>query len=173
MSPRLNGRKALRWLIEAGLVVAVFFAIQAWQQRDVPAGPAPEFMGILADGSPISLTEWRLRHPGRAMGLHFWAEWCPICATEESSISALMADYPVLTVAMQSGPAPQVAAYLAKQGLPWPAVVDADGQISRRYGLKGVPALVVIDPAGQIRSVSTSYTTSIGMRIRLWWAEQD
>ena len=34
----------------------------------------------------------------------------------------------------------------------------------------GVPAFVIVDPAGAIRSVSLGYTTGWGLRARLRWA---
>jgi thiol-disulfide isomerase/thioredoxin len=169
---RITTRRILRWLLEAAILLAALLAIQAWQQRDVPSGPAPNFAGQLTDGGVITLSDWRARHPGRAVALHFWAEWCPICKAEAGSVTALQADHPVLTVAMQSGPAAQVAGYLVREGLAWQSLIDADGGVAASYGLKGVPAWVVIDGKGNIRSVSTGYTTELGMRLRLWWAER-
>lgn len=160
-----------RLLVDVVLLVAVVFGVQAWQQRDVPSGPAPAIAGTLADGSRFDLTTWRAGYPNRPIALHFWAEWCPICGKEEGSVTAVLADWPVMTVAMRSGSSAQVAAHLRDSGLAWPALVDADGHIAAAYGLKGVPALVVIDRDGTIRSVSTGYTTELGMRLRLWWAD--
>jgi thiol-disulfide isomerase/thioredoxin len=159
-----------RWLLEIALMGAVFIGIQAWQQRDIPVGPAPAIAGQRADGRAFDLAGWRAGHPGRPVALHFWAEWCPICSAEEGSISSVAADWPVMTVAMQSGSADRVRRHLREKGLDWPALVDADGGIAAAYGLKGVPAFVVLDPAGNIRSVSVGYTTEWGMRFRLWRA---
>jgi len=170
---RLPSRASLqRWLLDAAILLTVFLAIQVWQQRDVPSGPAPETTGVLANGQAFSLAEWRKAHAGHAVALHFWADWCPICRAEEGSITAIDKDWPVMTVALQSGAAGQVARHLQKNSLGWPALVDADGRIAASYGLKGVPALVVIDRNGVIRSVSTGYTTELGMRGRLWWADR-
>ena len=113
-----------RWAIEIGIFVAVFFAIQAWMARDVPAGPAPDFATVAADGRALSLAEWRSAHLGQAVGVYFWAEWCPICTAQQGTI-------------------------------------------------EGVQAFVIVDPAGQIRSVSLGYTTGWGLRARLWWAGVD
>lgn len=159
-----------RLLVDVVLIVAVVLGIQAWQQRDVPTGAAPDIVGTLADGRDFDLARWRADYPGRPVALHFWAEWCPICGKEEGSVSAVLAGWPVMTVAMQSGPAPEVADHLRRRHLSWPAVVDAEGRIAAAYGLKGVPAFVVIDRHGAIRSVSTGYTTELGMRLRMWWA---
>jgi len=169
-APNPKRRRWPRWVAEFGLVVVLVFGIQWWQARDVPRGPAPAFAAPMADGSSGSLAEWRAAHPGRTIGIYFWAEWCPICKMQEGSVDALRAHWPVFTVAMQSGDATTVAKALRVRGLDWPTAVDPDGSIAARYGLHGVPALVVVDARGEIRSVMVGYTTSPGMRLRMWWA---
>ncbi|HRP25727.1 redoxin family protein [Thauera sp.] len=159
-----------RWAVEIVIFVAIFLAIQAWLARDVPAGPAPDFAAVGADGSALSLAAWRAAHPGRAVGVYFWADWCPICTAQEGSIDGIAADHPVLTVAMQSGDAAAVAKVQAERGLDWHTAIDADGRIAQAYGLRGVPAFVVVDAAGDIRSVALGYSTAWGLRARLWWA---
>lgn len=157
------------------LVFALVYAgIHSWQTRAIPSGEAPAFVTPSATGQTlgaIELDEWRARHPGRAVALHFWAEWCPICRLEEGSISALQTDWPVLTVAMKSGNAAGVQAVLRQRGLPWQAAVDADGSLSQRYGLGAVPAFIVLDAQGRIRFAELGYTSEAGMRLRLWWAQ--
>jgi thiol-disulfide isomerase/thioredoxin len=167
----MNWARLRRGLIDAGILAFIFVAVQAWQQRDIPSGKAPQTGGYLADGQAFCLNDWREHHPGKVVALHFWAEWCPICRTEEGSISAVSKDWSVITVAMQSGTAEQVTQHLRKEGLDWSTLVDSTGRISSGYGLKGVPAFVVIDRNGVIRSVSTGYTSELGMRVRLWWAD--
>ena len=85
-------------------------------------------------------------------------------------MTRVMQDHPVLTIAMQSGSPADVARVLKARRLNWPTLVDTDGAITQRYGLPGVPALVVLDAQGNIRFVEVGYTSEIGMRLRLWWA---
>ena len=160
-----------RWLIDAVLIALVFAAVQLWQTRHVPAGPAPAFAGPLATGGQGSLAAWRAAHPGGPVAVYFWADWCPICKAQQGSVSSLAEDWPVLTVAMQSGSPEDVAKVLAERGLSWPTVVDEDGAITARYGLAGVPALAVVGADGQLRAVAVGYTTALGMHLRLWWAK--
>ena len=108
-APNPKRRRWPRWVAEIGLVVLLVFGIQWWQARDVPRGPAPAFAAPMADGGSGSLAEWRAAHPGRTIGIYFWAEWCPICKMQEGSIDALRGHWPVFTVAMQSGDAAKVA----------------------------------------------------------------
>lgn len=167
----LDWRSHALTLLMAGLA---YTAIHLWQTRHLPSGPAPAFqapaVGPQAGGS-IDFDNWRQSHPGRAVALHFWADWCPICKLEEDSISALQADWPLLSVAMQSGDADRVQGVLNQRRLDWLTAVDADGQIARRYGLSSVPAFIVVDAQGRIRFAELGYTTGIGMRLRLWWAQ--
>lgn len=159
-----------RWLLELGLVLAVFLAVQLWQTRDVPRGVAPDFSRVTVQGQPLNLGQWRAAQGGGPVVLYFWADWCPICKTLEGMVDTLGLEWPVLSIAMQSGDAAQVARSLAARGLAWTTVADADGALAGAYGLKGVPALVVIDARGQIRFVSVGLTSGWGMALRLWWA---
>lgn len=169
----LQALRAIDWrmhLSTLALLVIVVVAVNAWRTRDVPV-QAPDFAGVLADGSHITLAQFRALHPGQPVALHVWADWCPVCRTEQHSISRLLrSELPVLTVAMQSGDAAAVTATLQQRNLAWPAVVDEDGAIARRLHLPGVPAFVVIAADGSISSAELGYTSEIGMRLRLWLA---
>lgn len=166
-------RKASRWRRYArdlAFVVAIVLGMHWVQTRHVPEGEAPSFLAPTAAGGQISLAEWRARHAEGPVGVYFWADWCGICSAQQGSMDDVQADWPVLTVAMQSGDATAVSEVLAARGLTWTTAVDADGRIAASYGLRGVPAFVVLDRAGQIRSVTVGYTTEWGIRARLWWA---
>jgi len=159
-----------RWAIEAAIFLAVLAGFQAWQLRDAARGPAPEISGRLVDGSPFELAQWRAQHPGKPVLLYFWAEWCPVCKTTAGTVTAVAEDWPVTTIAMQSGSAGEVAAQMAARGYRWQTVADAQGELTRRYGFAGVPAFAVIDPAGEIRFVAMGWTSETALRLRLWWA---
>lgn len=175
---RLSHYLRMRWKSYLGnlvLVLVVLLGIQLWQTRRVPSGPAPDLAIsiVRADGSLITttLSAWRALHPTQPVAIHFWAEWCPICRTEENSITRLSHDWPVLTVAMQSGDATQVRAALRKRDLPWQATLDPNGEITRAHGLHAVPSFIVVDTKGQIRTPTVGFTTEIGMRLRMWWVK--
>ena len=174
---RMRRHLRTQWRSHLGtlaLVLAVFVGLQAWQTRHVPSAPAPDtvltVLGPDGQRETITLAAWRARHPGQPVALHFWAEWCPICRTEEHSVSRLARDWPVLTVAMQSGPEAQVRRVLAQRELAWHTALDPDGQLTRAFGFRAVPGFVVVDTQGRLRAPTVGYTTELGMRLRLWWA---
>lgn len=164
MKPRT---RKLLWLAAEILVVAgVYFGIQAWRTRTLPVGPAPSFNVETLAGQRLSLDDYR----GRAVLVHFWATWCPVCHLEQPNITAVARDWPVITVAMQSGDAKHVRQYLKKHGLGWTVIVDESGELSRRFGVQAVPTDFVIGPQGTIRFAELGYSTTWGLRARLWWA---
>ncbi|WP_169167267.1 redoxin domain-containing protein [Acidovorax sp. SRB_24] len=163
-----------RWKQHLGtlaLALVVLAAVDAWRTRDLPQGPAPDFAVALSPTGETTLAQWRARHPGQAVALHFWAEWCPVCRIEEPTVAQLAQDWPVLGVAMQSGDAARVAQVQRQRGMAWPTAVDPQAQIARAWGVPAVPAFVVIDAAGQVRSATVGYTPGWSMRLRMWWAQ--
>ena len=163
-------RRWRRRAAEALLFIAIVIGVQFWQTRDTPRGPAPEFAGRLVDGQPFDLATWRATHAGRPVLLYFWAEWCPICKTTAGNVGNVSADWPVTSIAIQSGTAAPVARVMDDKAYRWPTLPDPAAEVLRRYGLAGVPSFVVINPAGDIRFVAVGYTSEIGLRLRLWWA---
>lgn len=148
------------------ILLAVFLGMRLYQHRDLPQGAAPPLAGRLVNGAPLALAEFR----GKPVLVHFWATWCPICALEEGAIDAIAADHQVVTVAMQSGDAKEVAAHLRERHLDFPVLNDPDGRYAAAWGVRGVPASFVVGPNGRIRFAEVGYTTEMGLRIRLWLA---
>jgi len=157
----------LSLLIQMIIFLGLYFALRTWMQREMLSGPAPETAATTLNGQSISLRQYR----GEPLLLHFWASWCKICQFEQGAIDAVNKDWPVLTVAMQSGDKKEVAAFLADRGLEWETLVDESGALAKRYGVAGVPASFVIDGKGQIRFREMGYTTNWGLRVRLWLAK--
>ena len=141
---------------------------QWWQTRDIAAGPAPELAGELLTGNPVTIASYQ----GQPLLVHFWAEWCPVCRAEESTINSLAEGYQVLTVATNSGDADDVRKYMQENELSFPVLIDEDGLIAWQWGIRGVPSSFIIDRQGQIESIAVGYTTGIGLRLRMWMAKR-
>jgi peroxiredoxin len=153
--------------IEVAIVLAVLAAFQWYRTQPLADGQAPSLAApAVADGTRIDLAA--PSHGPRLV--YFWATWCPICKLEQGSIAAISQDYDVITVAMQSGTAPEVASYLDEHGLGLRTIADPNGEISQRWGVAAVPASFIIDSDGVIRHRTVGYTTGIGLRLRLWLA---
>lgn len=156
-----------RRAIELLLFVLMVAGIRAWQQRDMVSGMAPPLAGVQLDGSAYTLPI----RPAQPVLVQFWATWCAICSAEQGSLEAVAHDYPnTITVAMQSGSADEVRRHLAKEGLHFRVVNDADGRLSAAWGVHAVPASFIVGRDGRIRFVEVGYTSGPGLRLRLWLA---
>ena len=149
--------------------IVVLLGIQLWQARDMATGTMPPLAGRLADGGEGSLAATLAAAQGRPVLVYVWSAWCPICRVSEGTVTALAEDWPVLTLAMQSGGIAEVAKFMTERGIAYPALVDERGELAWSLGVRGVPAWFVVDGKGNIRFAGTGYTSSWGLRLRLWW----
>jgi thiol-disulfide isomerase/thioredoxin len=165
-----------RWGFEALILVAIVGAVTVWQNRGLPEGAAPPLAGLRNDGVSEDLSRkvgagGTVSDAAKATLVVFWASWCPVCKAEEGNIAAVATDRPVVSVAMQSGDAAAVSKHLKERGIALPAIVDESGALAADWRVRGVPAHFIVDPAGNIRFRVVGYATTLGLRVRLWWAE--
>jgi len=154
-----------RWALEVLILIALVAGITTWQNSGLADGVAPPLAGTRTDGSTV-----KLGADGTARLVVFWATWCKVCKAEAGNIEAIAQDWPVITVAMQSGDLKEVAEFLDERGLKVPAIADDDSDIADDWKVRVVPAHFVVDAAGNIRFRVVGYTTKWGLRARLWWA---
>lgn len=168
-----------RWLCDwrshlktLAILVVISLAINAWQSRNVSKGPAPSLDAPLLNAlgpQDASLQAWLTQHRGQVVAVHFWATWCPICKASQDNVQRLHGSWPMVTVAMQSGPATAVQKHLAHNELPWLAALDTEGELARAWGVRAVPATIILDGEGRVATASMGYTTTLGLWARLWW----
>ncbi len=153
-------------LLELTILLLLVLAVEAFLTRNAASGVAPDIVATTIQGEAFTLQGMR----GQPAIIHFWASWCPICELEQGTIDSLASDYPFISVAMQSGSAAEVVAYLREQGVSYPVVNDPEGSLVRRYGVSGVPATFILDADGTVRFVTRGYTSALGLRLRFWLA---
>ncbi|RMG37942.1 MAG: protein disulfide oxidoreductase [Gammaproteobacteria bacterium] len=163
-----SSRKRIwRWSRDILIALLIFGAWQWWTSKDLVTGPTPPLVGFDLEGQPLSLADLK----GRPVLVHFWATWCPVCRLENGSIDAIARDHAVLAVATTSGSAEEVRAYMAQEGLHFPVLLDEEGGLARQWQVSGVPATFVVNRAGDIAWAGQGFSTEIGLRLWLWWAE--
>lgn len=159
-------KKVYRWLIELTLILIVLSAVRFWIQRDVVSGTAPNISHVMLDGQYFDLYQNK-RSP---ILVHFWASWCPVCKLEQSNIENIAKDYPVITIAMQSGDNEELSQFMRQEKLSFKVINDESGNLSRSYNIRGVPVSLIVNKDNKIEFVEVGYTTELGLRLRLWWA---
>jgi peroxiredoxin Q/BCP len=120
---------------------------------------APEFVGVTADESSLSLDEFR----GSWLVLYFYPKaHTSGCTREGQAFNALLGEYHALNAAVvgvSTDKAPTLAKFRDKHGFAFPLLSDSEKQISAAYGtLKdhGKSAnrvTYLIDPEGVVRAV--------------------
>lgn len=91
---------------------------------------------------------------GKVVFLNFWATWCPPCRREMPSMETLYQRFKgqgleMLAVDCQEDSG-GVSAFMRRNRLTFPAVLDKSGAVSGNYGIEAIPTTYIIDRSGKI-----------------------
>ncbi|HEE0080731.1 TPA: protein disulfide oxidoreductase [Citrobacter youngae] len=163
--------KLRRWLRE-GLILLVLFAgamllMDAWRAPQLPVAFDSTPLQTL-DGENVTLASLSKEDP---VLIYFWASWCGVCRFTTPEVARLYSEGEnVITIALRSGNEAEVTSWLARKGVDFPVINDADGTISRSWDISVTPTLVVMSH-GRVVSTTSGWTSYWGMKLRLWWAK--
>ncbi|MGX2041569.1 protein disulfide oxidoreductase [Methylocaldum sp. MU1018] len=158
--------KLKQMLIFGCTAIALYAGVQWVAALGLAAGAPPSIRATTLDGETFDLHD----PEGRPAVIYFWASWCRICKAMQGSIRSLAQDTPLVSVALLSGTEVEVREFLEREGFKVPVILDPDGAIGKDYGIRGVPAVFVLGPDGNIRFSTIGYTSELGLRVRLWLA---
>ena len=92
---------------------------------------------------------------GRAALLNFWASWCEPCRAEMPTLQQVAELYgsdQLVVLAINFKERPARALQFAKStGITLPVLLDVDGQLAHRWGVKVFPTTLAMDSHGQPR----------------------
>ena len=116
--------------------------------------PAPDFRVMDTRGEELTLEQYR----GQVVLLDFWATWCGPCIAEMPNVKLAYAKhrdrkFQIIGISLDSSIAP-LEAYIQREGIEWRQYLDSTGQISRLYGVRGIPSTFLIDGTGIVRNVN-------------------
>ncbi len=116
--------------------------------------PAPEFSLRALDGQQVSLSDLR----GAMVLVNFWATWCMPCRAEIAEIESVYhasgsQNLSVLLIDEQED-VHIVAEFARTYHLTLPVLLDKDGEVGKRYLVRGLPTSFFIDSKGIIRAVN-------------------
>jgi len=141
----------------------VSIAVDLWRSQSIVSGNAPDLVVTSIQGDEIDLIAMSQKEP---VLVYFWGTWCPVCSTTSPSVNFLSDYYPTVTVALTSGKPERVQQYQTEKDYQFQTVNDQKGAISRSWGVSVTPTIFVVDK-GEITSVTTGFTSPIGIWLRL------
>jgi len=114
---------------------------------------APSFELPDLEGNTVDLQALR----GKVVAVNFWATWCGPCNQELPALAQTWREgqgrcQEIVGVTEESAPA-DIAATVKRFGIPYPVVLDKQGDVARTFGVTEFPRTYIVDAEGRIRKV--------------------
>lgn len=110
----------------------------------------PSFQALSVSGADVTLPS----KSGRFLMLDFWSSWCPPCKAEAPLLSQIYREYQPMPVDFVGiaiwDDANDISRFVEEFDIPYPIIVDINGQIAIEYGVKGIPEKFFIGPSGTL-----------------------
>ena len=142
--------------------LALALTLAGWGEAKEPqptvGHAAPDFTAPDVHGRPVRLAEF---HGKQAVLLNFWATWCVPCRLEMPTMERAYRDYKsrgleILAVSIDVGHplvvAVTVGNFMDELKLTFPALLDLQMEVARRYRVFGIPITFLIDREGIVRA---------------------
>jgi cytochrome c biogenesis protein CcmG, thiol:disulfide interchange protein DsbE len=151
MFRRLARRAAMAWLFPAILAVLAQLAAGAERVMLKIGDPPPSFSLQDLDGRTVTPADFK----GKAVVMHFWADWCTYCLEEMPVLDSLYRQYQgqgLMIYAVNVGQGRDAAkAFVQKMKVAYPVLLDTDSRTAKSYGVLGFPRTFFIDRKGNIK----------------------
>jgi len=134
---------------------AVVEQAQALQRARQVLKQAVELKFTGLDDQEVDLAKLR----GKVVLLDFWATWCGPCVQELPNVLAAYKKYhpqgfEIVGISLDRSKE-RLQAFIKDRGMTWPQYYDGkvwQNDISQRYGIRGIPAMWLIDKKGFVRN---------------------
>jgi thiol-disulfide isomerase/thioredoxin len=118
----------------------------------------------LIDGSIYNIPK------NKAILVHFWGTWCPVCKLEASNIDAISKSYEVITIAVDSKDNENIKKYLKNNNVNFKVHNDTQSKIANSYNIAVYPTSFIYDKNGKLVFTEVGYSSTLGLKLRMWWA---
>lgn len=172
----------MSWLTwRRGLALGLILAVGGTLTALIASAERPEPTSAIALGEPMPAIDGPSMNgmgrvtpslfEGKVVLVNFWASWCGPCRKEQPALSALWEEYEergvaFLGVDFRDDPAAG-AAYLEEFDVAYPSIEDPTGIVAHRFGVPYLPATVLIDREGVMRTRLVGAQTEAAFRSEL------
>lgn len=153
-------------LIIGVLALIISNALSYFKAPKLESQQLPQLDAFLVDGSLYSTADTQ----GKPLLVHFWASWCPTCKFEAPNIQSVSEDYEVITIAVKSGSNEKIQNYLNEHGLSYKTINDHEGTLAQKFKVPAYPTTFIYDKNGTLKFSEVGYTSTLGLKLRVWWS---
>ena len=138
-----------------------FYRLFERDSRQIPSDLLPQLI------EQLPTAQRQAFYQGQPMLVYIWATWCGVCKTTSRAVSNISADYPVASIAMQSGDKGQLNSYLQQNNYAFSTLADPDGEWARRLQTQATPSFFIVSISGYIKYYSVGINTEPSLRAKL------
>lgn len=151
-------------LLYALMFIVIYTAINWWRQPVMPA--SPQLQLVDSQGQSVDLAA--LSHEQPTL-VYFWGTWCSVCKVTSPTINklAIADNYPVVTIAVQSGTDQELHRYLDENNYGFITINDQQGDIFHDWQGQVTPSYVVLKD-GEMTQGLTGIQPLWSLKVRLW-----
>jgi thiol-disulfide isomerase/thioredoxin len=111
------------------------------------------------EGKKINFEEYR----GKPLLIHFWATWCPTCKLETANIDTVSKEYPVVTIAVNSGNDEQIREFMKSKEASFDVIHDRENRLAQDFSVEAFPTTFIYNTKGKLVFSEVGYTSTAGL----------
>jgi thiol-disulfide isomerase/thioredoxin len=152
-----------RFLLRGSIVLCLglIFLLPHCAKKEKESVSAPDFTLKTLDGQEITLSKLK----GKVILLDFWATWCGPCRESIPHLVHLYKTYQkngleVIGMNLDRGDIETVRRFAKSMNIPYP-IVSTPEEVSRNFGITGLPTAVLVDKQGMIREKIVGFNSVV------------
>jgi nucleoredoxin len=148
--------------------------LSAFGKEKASSTAADLFEGPLLDSKGTEVSKKALS--GKTIGIYFSAHWCPPCRSFTPKLvkfrDSNKKDFEVVFVSSDRSPKAQMG-YMKETGMKWYTMPHGSGAanaLKKKYGIRGIPALIIVSPDGKTitKNGRTDVSSNASGALKAW-----